>query len=518
MNSPKRLFLLALLPAVLWGGSSDRPNVLFISVDDLKPVLSSYGDPIAKTPNFDRLAEMGVTFTNAHAQQAVCGPSRASLLTGLRPDRTQVWDLSTKIRSVNPEVITLPQYFKDNGYETLGIGKIFDARSVQGPAEDDPISWSRPYLQDPGNPDEALGYINPQIVSEVRQIFPDPPASYGEELARRKAIGGVPAFEGTYDVPDEGYGDGRIAAIAAGLIEELSATDQPFFLGVGFNKPHLPFNAPKKYWDLYSASDFELAKISSLPEGAPSYHFQPSWEIRNGHYLDIPPQSSPQTIDSEMAQTLIHGYYACVSYVDAQLGKLLDALEESGELENTIIVLWGDHGYHFGDHGMWCKHTNYEQATRTVLMIAEPGNPAVAQSELYTHPVELVDLYRTIADLAQLPQPVDIDGMSLVPVLENPETRAKDYAVSQFHRKYPGGDRIMGYAWRSDRYRYIEWIDLRYTEGDRTGAVLDRELYDYQEDPLESRNLADDPAYAVALAQMQDLAADYKAKQGLVTP
>jgi iduronate 2-sulfatase len=238
------------------------PNVLFIAVDDLKPLLANYGDPIVHSPNFEKLAEQGVTFTNAHCQQAVCGPSRASLMTGLRPDQTRIWDLKTKIRAENPDVVTIPQHFKLNGYTAVGVGKLFDFRSVEGHVKDDPASWSRPYVQFPTNPDEEFGLVNPDFVQRVRGTKRQLRAA-GDATPLKKALGGTPPSEGTEAVADEAYDDGRIAATAVALLEELAPLDEPFFLGVGFKKPHLPFVAPKPYWDLYDPTQFDLAALMS---------------------------------------------------------------------------------------------------------------------------------------------------------------------------------------------------------------------------------------------------------------
>jgi arylsulfatase A-like enzyme/dienelactone hydrolase len=499
-------FLLCFLAALLHG--ERMPNVLFIAIDDLKPTLSNYGDRMVHSPNFERLAAQGITFTNAHCQQAVCGPSRASVMTGLRPDRTRIWDLKTKIRDESPDVITIPQHFKAHGYTAVGVGKIFDFRSVEGHVRDDPASWSRPYVQFATNPDEEFGLLNPEFVARVRAKRAELQGVEGAESVR-EAIGGSPAYEGTEDVEDGAYDDGQIANTAIALIEEFAPAEAPFFVAVGFKKPHLPFIAPKRYWDLYSPDQFTPNPLRERPIGSPEYHFQPGWELRNGGYSDIPLLSDPSPIPDEIAVTLIHGYYACVSYVDAQLGKILDALEASGEADNTIIVLWGDHGYHLGDHGMWCKHTNYEQATRVPFMIIDPRNPDNIDGGKTPTPVELVDTFATLCDLAGIEAPTGIEGVSLKPILSHANKQVKPFAVSQFPR-YVGDHEIMGYSWRGPRYRYIEWEDTRFREGGTQGSVIDIELYDYYVDPKETRNLATDPDYADVLDDLQREASIYK--------
>ena len=503
----RKFTLLSILAASVLN-AAEKPNVLFIAVDDLKPLLSNYGDTIVHSPNFERLAAQGMTFTNAHCQQAVCGPSRASVMTGLRPDQTRIWDLQTKIRDENPEVITIPQHFKANGYTAVGVGKIFDFRSVEGHQKDDPVSWSGPYVEFPKNPDEEFGLVNPEYVAMVRakkRALRDA----GDKTPIKKALGGSPPYEGTEAVTDDAYDDGQIAATAVKLLQELAPQQTPFFLAVGFKKPHLPFVAPKKYWDLYSPDQFKPHYLTERPEGSPEYHHQPGWELRNGSYSGVPLLKEKGGIPDETAVTLIHGYYACVSYIDAQLGRVLDALEASGEADNTVIVLWGDHGFHLGDHGMWCKHTNYEQSTRVPFMLVDPRNKKQIDGGRAPASVELVDIFATLCDMAGLEAPAQIEGTSLVPILSNVNKHVKPAAVSQFTRHVEGRE-IMGYSWRSPRYRYIEWEDSKFREGGTHGPILDIELYDYYKDPNETRNLATDPEYADVLIDLQRSASIYK--------
>ena len=510
MKSKYVLFILIITSAIglsLKGyarANAGEPNILFIAVDDLKPTLSNYGDKIAVTPNFDRLAAKGMTFLNAHCQQAVCGPSRASVMTGRRPDQTRVWDLKTRIRDENPNIITMPQHFRANGYHAVGVGKIFDFRSVEGHEKDDPDSWSRPYVVFDKNPESEFGLVNPEYVGMVR-AKKQALALAGDKTPLKQALGGSPPFEGTEAVTDEAYDDGQIARSGVALIKELAPKKEPFFLAVGFKKPHLPFVAPKKYWDLYKSSQFKPHYLTERPEGSPVYHHQPGWELRNGSYSGVPLLGEEGGIPDATAVELIHGYYACVSYIDAQIGKLLDALEASGEANNTVIVLWSDHGYHLGDHGMWCKHTNYEQSTRVPFMIIDPRDPAHLAGGKSPAPVELVDLFATLCDLSGIEAPNGIAGTSLRPILSNENKHVKPAAVSQFTR-YVEGREIMGYSWRSPRYRYIEWEDTGFREGGTHGPVLDVELYDYYKDPDETRNLANDPDYADVLFDMQRMA------------
>jgi arylsulfatase A-like enzyme len=384
----------------------------------------------------------------------------------------------------------------------VGLGKIFDPRCVDGRQWGDQPSWSRPYVHVPKNPDSEMGFLNPDFVKRVRKLRKEKnlKSDWG---ATRKAIGGVPPVEHSEDVPDDAYEDGALAEAAVGLVKEMAAGRRPFFLAVGFHKPHLPFIAPQKYWRLYSKDQIALAEFQQMPLGAPGFAFQDSWELKNGSYA-VP--RGPGLLPRDLQRELVHGYYACVSYVDAQIGKVLDALEAAGVADDTIVVLWGDHGWHLGDHGMWCKHTNYEQATRAPLIIARRASgPGLGVSKW---PVEFVDIFPTLCDLAGLPKPKDLAGVSLVPVLDDPAVRVKEVAVSQYPRHRKGGE-VMGYAFRDTRYRYVQWVPRNRPH---TGPAVAEELYDYQTDPLETKSLANDPAYAGVLALMRNRAQRFHAR------
>jgi len=455
---------LALLPLLTVSCSSktekhdkSNPNVLFIAVDDLKPMMGCYGDSLIKTPNLDQLAKMGVVFTNAHCQQAVCAPSRASILTGKRPDYTKIYDLKTLIRDKNPQIKTLPQYFKENGYTTAAVGKVFDVRSVD--SQHDSVSWTIPYEPVKGANSRGGGYVY-----ETRRVSTEAP-----------------------DVVDSLTLDGRVVQRSASLLRDMAGKDAPFFLAVGFHKPHLPFVAPKKYWDMYKRSDFKVHPFQEHAKGAPDFAYQPGWEIRS-IYEDVP---KTEKIPEAKQLELIHGYYACVSFIDQQIGLLLKQLDELGLRENTIIVLWGDHGWHLGDHDMWCKHSNYEQATRSPLIISF-GDKYKGISHA---PTEFVDVFPSICDLAGVSAPNDLDGTSLVPVMTGEQEKVKDYAVSQFHRN----GNLMGYAFRNERYRYIVWLKSKFKKDEigpfNEDRVVARELYDYQKDPMETVNVVDQKEY-----------------------
>lgn len=485
-----RIFLA--LAAVLFCRATafaQKRNVLFVAFDDLKPLMGCYGDPMVKTPNFDRLAARGTLFQRAYCQQAVCGPSRASLLTGMRPDTTKVYDLKTRFRSILPEVVTLPQHFKANGYEAVGMGKIYDPRSVEGRVKDDPASWSR-YLHAEKS-GGVQGFLNPEFVKRARALTKEKGLRPGNADELKDALGGMPPTE-CEDVPDNAYHDGEIADLAVATLKELAAAANPFFLAVGFSKPHLPFVAPKRYWDLYQREAMPLAKFTTLPVGAPQIAFQDSWELKNGSYDRKLVPAGPGLLPEPLQRQLIHGYMACISYVDAQLGRVLDALDASPAGKNTIIVIWGDHGWHLGDHGMWCKHTNYEEATRVPLMIAHPGG----KSARCASPVEFVDIYPTLCELAGLPLPAKLQGTSLLPVLKDPSAKVKDFAVSQYPRGN-GDKEVMGYALRDTRYRYVRWVKAGET------APVEEELHDYESDPGETKSLARDSAAQPVLETMR---------------
>ncbi len=464
--------VLPLLAVCLPAHAAGRPNVLLVCVDDLKPLLGCYGDAVVKSPHIDRLAERGIRFERAYCNQAVCAPSRNALLTGLRPQSVGIYDLGTNFRKATPDAVTLPQHFKNHGYRAEGLGKIYHTGHGN---RDDAASWSVPHWRT-----NVVGYALPESrapkgLTREEALFTNVPARRANKLPRGAA------YEAA-DVPDSAYPDGQLADEAIRRLKRAAESpDQPFFLAVGFVKPHLPFCAPKKYWDLYDRDDFPLPERQTPPEGAPPFAPTNWGELRN--YSNVPDAGD---LPADLQRTLIHGYHAATSYVDAQVGRVLDALEASGLSENTIVVLWGDHGWHLGDHGMWCKHTNYEQAARIPLVVAAPGlaNGGAAASTL----VESVDIYPTLCDLAELPTPEGLDGDSFVAALQDPSATTDDAAL----HVYPRGERI-GRAVRTDRYRLVEW---KQPGASADSALL--ELYDYQSDPGETKNLADERPDVVA--------------------
>lgn len=489
-----------------------KPNILFIAVDDLKPLLGCYGNTLVKSPNIDRLAKMATVFNSAYCQQAICGPTRASIMTGRRPDVTKIWNLTTQMRDMNPDIVTLPQYLISQGYETSGIGKIYHPSSAINGV--DPVSWSVPYLKskesdfpadlgEPANGQYQLPgtkvTMTPEIIKQRKQQSKDLAANDENP----KSVKG-PSIE-CMDVPDNAYQDGVNALLAKNQIIALSKGDKPFFMAVGFSKPHLPFVAPKKYWDLYNREDMPIAPFQEHSKNGPLIAYHQSGELRN--YLDIPeyatlPADSLRIgLKLEKQKELIHGYYASVSYLDAQVGILLNTLESLGTLDNTIIILWGDHGWHLGDHDLWHKHTNFEQATRVPLIIAAPGIKAGNTNSL----TEFVDVFPTICDLAAVPVPNQLDGKSLKPLMLNNTAKVKDFSVSQYPRKMRKAEMLrvgykkpemMGYTIRTDRYRYTIWMnDFTSKQAFDSKKLYASELYDYEKDPLEKVNVVKDKEY-----------------------
>ncbi len=458
-----------------------HPNVLLICLDDLKPVLGCYGDPLAKTPNIDRLARRGVTFESAYCNQALCSPSRNSLMTGMRPTSMGIYDLTTNFRQAVPDAITLPQYFAKYGFRTEALGKILHTTN--------------------GNHEDTASWTEPHFWSDIGTI-PQRPSSdqKGPVIRQRGAVRSRPAVSSD-EVPDNFYTDGRIAdEVVRRFRATSSKSEVPLFVAVGFLKPHLPFHVPKRYWDMHDRSRFKPAENPSAPEGAPKYALTHSEELRS--YVGIPAGA----LSTELQIELLHGYYAAVSYVDAQVGRVLDELERRNLANKTIVVLWGDHGWHLGDHSLWGKKTNYEQATRIPLIIAGPG---IAQGERSRALVETVDLYPTLAELAGLPAPrvaQKQEGSSFAATARNPQLPTKQAVFHAYPRKRDGDGQIIGRAVRTERYRLVEW-----KVPGAAPETADLELYDYVIDALEIRNLAPEkPAVVEELRRM--LAAQPEAK------
>ncbi len=489
-RSPNRIGALLgyLCSMLIWGPvafAADRPNVLLILVDDLKPSFGAYGAEWVHSPNLDRLAASGMRFDRAYCNQAVCAPSRNNLLVGSRSTSLGVYSLGYHFRRAVPDAITLPQVFKQNGYQSAGVGKVFH---VGHGNVNDELSWSVPF-----QPDKVIDYVLPESTGGV--LTREEAYFSNRQLGRNKSLPRGAAWEKA-DVEDGAYADGRIAAEGIKRLQSYQDSGRPFFLALGFTKPHLPFCAPKKYWDLYDPADLPLAEFTRPPEGAPKYAGKTLGELNQ--YKPVPEEPP---LDEQMTRTLIHGYYASLSYMDAQVGRVLDEVDRLGIRENTIIVLWGDHGYHLGDHGSWTKHTNYEQANRIPLVFSAPGVTRAGTS--CDGLVETVDVYPTLCELAGLPLPSGtqpIDGDSLVPLLDGERRQIRDHAYHCF----PRGNRL-GRAIRTERYRLVEWKPFG------ADQPLEYELYDYLGDPHETQNLArSQPDIVSELARM--LAAHPEAK------
>lgn len=443
---------------------SGRPNVVLIMADDLRCELGCYGSP-ARTPNIDRLASHGVKFRAAFCQQALCNPSRSSLLSGLRPDTLHLWCNSLHFRELRPDVATLPEYFKRQGYVTRDVGKIFHNWHTR--AKGDRQSWSAA---------EFLYYANHG--DDRPLVSGPPPADLATAPNCRRC-----------EVPDEAYYDGRVADEAVRVLEEIKG--QPFFLAVGFWKPHAPFNSPQKYWDLYDRD--RLPPLDGRrPTGAPDVAFHDSRELRGA-----PPHQRDFTRDQ--AAEMRHGYFANISYMDAQVGKVLAALERDKLTESTVIVFLSDHGYHLGEHTLWGKTSNFEFDAHVPLIIAPPGGQRAGESTDAL--VESLDLYPTLVELCGLPPAAGLEGKSLVPVLADPRASVQPAAFTEhprpaYYDRTPAGvPEAMGYSVRTARVRYTEWRAWS------TGKLLGRECYDHPGDPAELHNVIDSPPDPSALSQ-----------------
>ncbi|MBC8871505.1 MAG: sulfatase [Planctomycetes bacterium] len=455
------LTLFSMLVLVANVHAKERPNVLFVGVDDLRPEFFCYGLEKMVTPSFDRLAQRGVKFDRAYCNIAVCGASRASLMKGLRPTPTRFTSYLTWAEKDAPDVPSLPMVFRQNGYHTASNGKIYHH------SKDDAAAWSQP-----------AWHPNP---SSIWWALPENRALKSESRGRG------PVYEEA-DQPDEIYPDHKICDKTLADLQLLAKQDKPFFLACGFYRPHLPFVAPKKYWDLYPTDSVTLPDNMFFPHGLPSA-FNYTWgEMRS--YYGIPKKGP---VSDETAVQLIRGYYACVSFIDAQVGRLLDELEKLGVADNTIIVLWGDHGWQLGEHGFWCKHTNFEVASRTPLLVVAPG---VEGGRVSRRLVEYIDIYPTLCDLAGLPQPAHLQGKSLSALLADVDAEHKEAVIT----RHGGGDAV-----RTDGYRYME---MRTKKG--AGQLRGVGLFDLDKDPDENQNVAEDPTYEEVREKLKGILAAHR--------
>jgi uncharacterized sulfatase len=433
-------------------------NVLFIAVDDMNNDLACYGHPFVKSPSIDRLAKRGVKFDRAYCQFPLCSPSRSSLLTGLRPSTTRVFNLTYHFRTGMPDVVTLPQLFKNNGYYAARVGKIYhygNPNDIGTSGLDDPPSWD--HVVNPAGRDKSV------LESDIINYTP------------RRGLGSAMCFLSDLKGKDEEHTDGKVALEAIKLLEQHK--DKPFFIAAGFYKPHTPYVAPSKYFDLYPMAQIQLPHVaaefaSSVPK--PALASTTPWPLFG--------------VTPEQARKCKQAYYAAVSFVDAQIGKLIDTMDRLNLWDNTMVVFWSDHGYHLGQHGLWMKQSLFEESARVPMVIIAPGVKGNGQACPRT--VEFVDLYPTLADLAGLMPPKNLEGASLRPLLENPQAAWDRPAFTQVQRAgFPG------YSVRTERWRYTEWDD------GKEGA----QLYDHDADPNELRNLAGDPKHADVVATMKAL-------------
>ncbi len=435
---------------------TDMPNILFIAVDDLRPELGIYGANHIKSPELDQLAQESMVFERTYCNVPVCGASRASLLSGVRPGRHRFISYNTYLDKDYPGVVSLPMLFKNNGYITISNGKIYHH------SDDDLLAWDEVWQPSYEKPLTWRNYLTSENI----------------ELEKKPGVRGYP-YEKT-DVHDSAYFDGRIAQKAIHDLNELKKGNNPFFLAVGFVKPHLPFNAPAKYWEMYDSTQISLPANYLQPETTPRQAFHNFGELRN--YSGIPKNGD---LSHEMNIKLLHGYYACVSYVDAQIGLVLKELKELGLDENTVVILWGDHGYNLADHKMWAKHCNFESSLHVPMMIKIPGKTKGQRSDAIT---EYIDIYPSLAELAGLDVPKHVDGESFISLIDG-MPREKDYAVSKFN---DGITLIQG-----DLF-YTEWLnDKNQTEA--------RMLFDHSTDSLELNNLAEKPEYRGKVKELNEI-------------
>ena len=446
--------------------TAEKLNVLFIAADDLRADLRCMGNKEVLTPNLDALAASGRLFNRAYCQQAVCNPSRASLMTGRRPDTLKIWDLPTHFRRRLPDVVTLPQHFMKQGYFTQNIGKIYHNWG-QNKERGDAPSWSVPAVMHYASHYHDTARVDGQKPGKISKN----PKWYRE------------------DVPDEAYFDGRIANLAIKALRERKEAGKPFFLAIGFWKPHAPFNAPSRYWDLYDRSKLSRPANPEWPKGAPRIAWHNSREILGG--------GKQRELNKKAVMELRHGYLAAITYFDAQLGKVLAELDRLGLREKTVVVFWSDHGFHLGEQTLWAKTSNFELDAQVPMIFSAPGmkERGVKTDSL----AELLDLYPTLVELCGLPKAEGLEGKSLVPILDDPTASVKKGAFTQHPRPayFTGAPDVMGRSVRTARYRYTEWRDFK------TGKVVATELYDHEKDPLETVNIAGLPSSAAALAECE---------------
>lgn len=504
--------LTILLPLLIACGNSEEKkvetneevtkpyNVLFVSIDDLGPNLGAFGNEHIVSPNLDEFASNGMVFRQTFCQAAVCAPSRASLMSGLRPDSTRVWHLGDKFRQLHPEMLTMPMHFHNNGYHTVCIGKIFHNYMP------DSISWDEPDLR-------PKQFARPEWLKRDGETFYVNKETQRKQKIKRDSLvqlrpkyyadgwNNGPAWEWE-DVHDSMYYDGAQTELARRTLTRLSKQDKPFFLALGYFRPHLPFAVPKKYWDMYDRNAIPLASNPFLPERSPVMSMNSMYELRGYDGFKNLKHPKDNVMNEDTARILKHGYYASVSYVDAQFAKIIKHLKDLGLYDNTIIIVWGDHGWKLGEHNGWCKQTNYNIDIHVPMMICSPNQPNPGKQ---THRItELIDMFPSLCEIAGIEAPSYLQGTSFVPLFENPEREWKKAAFSQFHRRpkvTPDGGRYMGYSIRTSKFHYVRWHTWDHEKG-IAGDIVAHELYDLVNDPDENKNVYDDKAYST---QVQEL-------------
>jgi len=480
------LWTAPLLPRTNAQTPQKKLNVLMIPVDDLRPQLGCFGFDQIVSPHIDRLAATGTVFKRAYTMVATCSPSRTCLMTGCRPDTTKVYDLVTHFRKTIPDVVTLTQHFTQHGYESVGMGKVFHG------SLNDTASWDR-WIDVKSGP----SWLDPKTQQLQMRL---------QKEARAKGLKGKQRSRYTrgtvtecLDVPDNAYFDGAMTDRAVQELEAFAKSGKPFFMAVGYKKPHLPFIAPKRYWDLYNRKDIATASNPFHPKNMPKGAVD-SFPGEMGAYCDARELAAKQKAagkqdwPDDYSKQLIHAYYACISYIDVQVGRLLASLEKTGLAKNTVVMLWGDHGWHLGENGTWGKHTNLEWGTHAPLLLHVPGQPnaGVATDKL----VEFVDIYPTLAAACNLPIPKHCEGTSIMPLVRNPSAQWKTAAFSQF-RKNINKVSCMGYTMRTDQFRYTEWRSRK-----NLTRVVARELYDHRQNHDENENVINQAKYTKIVEKM----------------
>ncbi|QGY46766.1 sulfatase-like hydrolase/transferase [Maribellus comscasis] len=469
----------------------EQPNVLFIAVDDLRTELGCYGNTQIKSPNIDKLASEGLAFNRAYCQQPICMASRASLMSGLRPDTLQIYNCLS-LEEDAPGILTIDQHFENNGYKIWAAGKIYHHGT------DYEVQFGDAY-HTVKTEQIGRGYLSEDAIKIVKEY-----EEWYQKNRNQSGGGRGPAFEWP-DVPDNAYEDGKMTDMAIKKLADFKSADGPFFMAVGYKKPHLPFNAPKKYWELYDAGEIDAADNPYHPENVSRFFNYNFGELRN--YSGIPKGAT--AFNDTLNKTLKHGYYACISYIDAQIGRLLDGLKENGLEKNTIVILWGDHGWKLGEHGMWCKHTQFHIDNHVPLLLKVPGQTAAKTDAL----VEFVDIFPSLCELAGLEKPGHLQGTSFAPLVQTPDKKWKEAALSY----WPVSNRtdpekvVMGYTVQTDRYRYTEWIRKS------TGELLARDLFDHHTDPQENNSIANDPENEELMQNLSRLLNKGKGWKGITT-